>query len=328
MVGNLQYMTKPMAFSALRGKSGEEDYVVIMASCEAIDSLLRYAEEGSVPESWRVERPIRAATVSRMVQSLTDDRRLPLIGIVACIDKPWRFKPASSGCDAGQCSVPANAKIVAIDGGQALAAMRRMLPALGGQTLAVTLLRDPRLSRCQGWHRRIHGIDADDDLIDRVARTLVAKHPVLKGWVEWNRSALSPRSKAMFTYSAIRSATRELVRGMPVDEHAWYNACEDFWNSLDQAFPEWSKVRSGAMLASEMRAGWIHSHGVVTQALAVAVRSAGKKSGDWNGQIARLDWKRSSAFFEGSAIEHGKARKSAFAVAETSRRVAEVLRGV
>ena len=322
-------MADELTFPALRGQSGKGNYVVIMAPCDAVDRLLRYAEDGLVPESWRVERPLHAATVSRMVQGLANDQRLPLVGIVASIDKKWQFKPTGLGCDIGQASLPAKARIVAVDGGQALAAMRRMLPALGGCTVAVTLLHDPQLRQCQGWHRRIHGIGADDsnDLIDRVARALVAKHPVLMGWVEWNRSALSPRSKAMFTYSVIRTATRELVRDMPMYEHSWYNACENFWSSLDQAFPEWSKVRSGEMLASEMRAGWIHSHGVVTQALAVAIRSVGKDYNDWKAQIAKLDWKRSSAFFEGSAIEHGRARKSSFAVAETSRRVVEALRG-
>lgn len=68
----------------------------------------------------------------------------------------------------------------------------------------------------------------------------------------------------------------------------------DFWESVARHFPTWAQVRNGKLAASEVREGFIHSHGIALQAIGKAGNALlrGNPSG-WKSRLkalAQIDW--------------------------------------
>jgi DNA sulfur modification protein DndB len=104
-----------------------------------------------------------------------------------------------------------------------------------------------------------------------------------------------------------------------------------FWEAVAIHFPAWGQVRGGRIPASEVREGFIHSHGIALQAIARAGNALLKKHpNDWKKRlalIAKIDWSRSNAvLWEGRALIGGKVSKSSTNVTLTCNVVKEALR--
>ena len=87
-----------------------------------------------------------------------------------------------------------------------------------------------------------------------------------------------------------------------------------FWEAVAIHFPAWGQVRSGRIPASEVREGYIHSHGIALQAIGRAGNALLKQHPKvWKkrlGAIAAIDWSRRNAkLWEGRALIGGKVSK-------------------
>jgi DNA sulfur modification protein DndB len=102
-----------------------------------------------------------------------------------------------------------------------------------------------------------------------LARLVVMRSPVFRDVVEMERSTLSVRSRKLFTLSAIYSATSALVAGFDGTQsfEAKGTMASTFWEEVAKQFPEWQLVRERKITAGEVRQEYIHSHGIVLQAL-------------------------------------------------------------
>ena len=79
-------------------------------------------------------------------------------------------------------------------------------------------------------------------------------------------------------------------------------------------FPAWAQVRENRLPASEIREGYIHSHGIALQAIGKAGNALLRQHPkDWKkrlGALARIDWSRNNAkIWEGRALIGGKVSK-------------------
>jgi DNA sulfur modification protein DndB len=88
----------------------------------------------------------------------------------------------------------------------------------------------------------------------------------------------------------------------------------DFWEEVATHFPSWAQVREGRMPASEVREGFIHSHGIALQAIGKAGNALlAQHPTDWKKKLAALEkinWSRSNAkLWEGRALIGGKVSK-------------------
>ena len=83
---------------------------------------------------------------------------------------------------------------------------------------------------------------------------------------------------------------------------------------MARQFPAWAQVRDGKLAASEVREGFIHSHGIALQAIGKAGNALLKGNpGGWKSRLkplAQIDWSRKNArLWEGRALIGGKVSK-------------------
>jgi DNA sulfur modification protein DndB len=87
------------------------------------------------------------------------------------------------------------------------------------------------------------------------------------------------------------------------------------WEAVAEHFPAWSKVKEGKIAASEIREGFIHSHGIALQAIGIAGHALLKKFPQgWKKKLnalSKIDWARTNAkLWEGRALIGGKVSKA------------------
>ena len=299
-------------------------YTIAVPVREACNNLI-FNEAGMIPVGWRVTRRLDAKRVTAMTTGLRN-LHLPLSAPLACIDAALKFVPLSSESTLGHLHVPSDAKFILVDGQHRISALKDFIRK-SSDSIPLHVVSDPKLRSCQDIyekiHLRSHGIE--NDRIAKVTQRLATECPIFTGFVDWRRSALSPRSAMLFTLSALTFANRELLRDYQdtVDD---YELASSFWIAVDKNIPDWENVRSGKMTAGALRAATISSHGVVLQAMgrAAAPLLASIRRFDPNHLLrwSTLDWSRGQSLWEGAAIMGGKVWKSSLAISRTS----EILR--
>lgn len=268
--------------------------------------------------------------------------------ITASIDSQVSFEPFSTapGSDRlGTLRVPIDAKFIINDGQHRRAAIIDALeqkPELGYETIAVVFFLDVGLHRCQQMFADLNRYAIRPSrsiglLYDhrnekaKLARLVIMKSDTFRDIVDLEKSSLAPRSRRLFTLSAFFNACADLVHDIAtgdVEEDA--NLAREYWEAVARHFPSWAQVREGRMPASEVREGYIHSHGIALQALGKAGNSLLKsKPARWKGELAglkRIDWSRSNAqLWEGRAMIGGKVSKMRTNVVLTTNVVKKAL---
>jgi len=239
-----------------------------------------------------------------------------------------------------------DARFIINDGQHRRAAIEEALeerPSLGDETIAVVFFLDKGLERCQQMFADLNrhavrpskslGILYDHrDEGAQMARLMVMRSAFFHDLVEMERSTLSPRSRKLFTLSAIYKATQELLDdlGYDDDEQGAAETAAEFWEAVSEQFPEWQQVREGKMAAGEVRRDFIHSHGIVLQALGTVgnqlVRRYPKSWKRHLKPLADLDWSRSNQqLWEGRAMIGGRVSKASHNVTLTTNALKQQL---
>jgi DNA sulfur modification protein DndB len=141
------------------------------------------------------------------------------------------------------------------------------------------------------------------------------KSDIFRDIVDLEKSSLAPRSRKLFTLSAFYNACADLIQDVAtgkLDQDA--QTAREFWDAVARHFPAWTQVRDGKLAASEVREGFIHSHGIALQAIGKAGNALLKGNpGGWKSRLkglAQIDWSRKNArLWEGRALIGGKVSK-------------------
>jgi DNA sulfur modification protein DndB len=161
----------------------------------------------------------------------------------------------------------------------------------------------------------------------KLAKLIVLTSPFFRDVVESEKSTLSPRSRKLFTLSAIYTATSALLNS--ANNSTFHDKAETaiaFWEEVANQFPEWALVRERKMAAGDVRRDFIHSHGIALQAIGKCGNALlRKKSDNWKRRLRRLkkiDWSRSNAkLWEGRAIIGGRVSNAASNVILTTNAI-------
>ncbi len=320
-------------FPAIRGIQARREYYASMCPLRLIPKLFIFDGEEITPEL-RAQRHLNKARVpemSRYVVENPDD--YVFSALTASIDGEVVFERLGGEDRAariGLLHVPMAARFVINDGQHRRAAIEMALahrPELGEETIAVVFFRDTGLKRCQQMFADLNryairpskslGLLYDHrDETAELAKTLVKRSTVFSGLVELEKTTLSRRSRRLFTLSAIYNATGELLKGFELEEPR--EAAElalAFWEEVARHIEEWDHVRAGRATAGEVRTDYIHTHGVVLQALGRVGNALVRwHPRDWPrriGRIAGIDWRRDNAeLWEGRVLLAGRVRKA------------------
>ena len=249
--------------------------------------------------------------------------------LTVSIDSKVDFQALGDQDKLGILKVPMDAKFIINDGQhrrEAIKAAIEQRPELAHETIAVVFFLDIGLERCQQMFADLnrHAIrpsrsigllyDHRNDKA-KLAKLVILKSRFYKAVVDMEKSSLAPRSRKLFTLSAFYNACADLVEGLAtgnLNDDA--KLAREFWEEVASHFPAWEQVKDGRMPASEVREGFIHSHGIALQAIGKAGNAlliAHPK--DWKKKLSaleKIDWSRANAkVWEGRALIGGKVSK-------------------
>ncbi|KGG85571.1 DNA sulfur modification protein DndB [Comamonas thiooxydans] len=344
MAENFSYV-----FPAIRGVQAGREYYVSMCPLRLLTRLFTFDEEELMPEL-RAQRTLNRARVPDIARYVLDNKTsYTFSAITVSVDGAVRFDPVGVDGPAnfrmGALTVSMDAKFIVNDGQHRRAAIVQALeaaPELGEETIAVVFFLDRGLERCQQMFADLnrHAVKPSASLgvlyDHRSAAASLARHlsltsSVFKNLIETERSSLSPRSRKLFTLSALNFATSELLVDKELEDFASASKkCLEFWELIGEQIPEWTYVRESKMTSGEVRRDFIHSHAIVLQSLGRAGRALYQlPAAERQMRVKRLrgvDWSRQNATtWEGRAMVGGSMAKSGQNIILTSNEIKRVL---
>ncbi|MGD9537114.1 MAG: DNA sulfur modification protein DndB [Alphaproteobacteria bacterium] len=320
-------------FPAIRGIQAQREYYVSMCPMRLLPKIFLFDEEELVPEL-RAQRQLNKARLPELSRYITENPdNYVFSAITVSIDAAVSFEQLAMEGDAGRIGllhIPMSARFIINDGQHRRAAIDRALrekPELGDESIAVVFFLDIGLARCQQMFADLNryairpskslGILYDyRDETARLAKALIANSRVFRDVVELEKTSLAARSRRLFTLSAIYHATGELLNGMQETEpRESAELALTFWETVAGNIEEWERVRRGELSAGEVRADFIHTHGVVLQALARAGHALIERyPKQWQKKLSgikNIDWRRdNSNLWEGRALLGGQVSKA------------------
>lgn len=320
------------SFTALRGIQAGRAYYSIMCPLKLVPRIFIFDEEELDP-SLRAQRILNRARVPDIARYLLNNPQdYVFSSITASLDAEVEFEPLDpKNREIGTLRIPMTGRFVVNDGQHRRAAIEEALkeqPELGDETLSIVLFIDAGLRRSQQMFADLNkhavrptmslGILYDHrDACAELARRLAETNSTFKGLTEMEKSSISNRSRKMFTLSSVYQATKRLLRlgakGQPTP--AQEELAQDFWAEVGTQIEDWVAAREGQIRSSELRADYVHAHGVALQALGIAGASlveAHPRS--WRKKLRTLqkvDWSRKNAeVWEGRALVGGRVNKT------------------
>lgn len=333
------------SFPAIRGIQAGREYYVAMCPMKVIPKIFQF-NEGSLPPEIRSQRTLNEARVPEIARyMLQNTESYVFSALTASIDADTHFDSLDSEHgDNGILFVSMNGDFLINDGQHRRAAIEQALredPDLGDETIAVVFFIDRGVKQAQQMFTDLnkHAVQPSPSLNvlydhrdpkARVIREVVLKSSFYNDLVEMERSNLVARSRKLFTLSALHSATSALLTDLgkqTVEEYI--EVATEFWSCLAQHLKEWQLVYEGVVLASEVRQNYLHTHGVMLQALGKTGNALiQQRPDDWQKDLAKLqlvDWSRNSSIWEGRAIVMGRVKASRENIILTSNHIKSTL---
>lgn len=338
--------TQPtLTFPVIRGLQARREYYVAMWSLRMLRQISIF-DEDELPPELRAQRTLNKARIpeiSDYVLNNPDD--YVFSALTVSIDSDVIFEPLPGQEKLGLLRVPMDARFIINDGQHRRAAIIEALkhrPELEHETIAVVFFLDIGLERCQQMFADLNryairpsrslGLlyDHRNDKA-KLAKLVIMKSDFFREIVDMEKSSLAPRSRKLFTLSAFYNACADLVNGLATGnlvEDA--NLARGFFEATAKHFPQWAQVRDGKIPASEIREGYIHSHGIALQAIGKAGNALlHTYPKDWEGRLTtleKIDWSRNNTkLWEGRAMIGGKISKVTTNIVLTTNVIKAVL---
>ena len=329
-------------FPAVRGVQAGREFYVAMCPLAVIPKVFA-PDESNQRAHERGQRILNKRRVPKLARFVLENPRdYSFSAITACIDGPASFEPIGEEQDweLGRLRVPVAANLLITDGQhrwRAICEVLRREPSLANETMPVVLYLNEGLERRQQIFAdlNMHGVRPTRSLgilydhrdpLAAMARMLVDEVPLFADRTEVEKTTISNRSAKLFTLSAIYQATAALLgkREGDMAGEADFRVALRFWQTLGEVIPEWSAVIANKAKPWELRARYVHAHGVVLQALGAAGRQLVAEVHSWEDRlrsdsIVKIDWSRSNVrLWEGRTLSHGRVSKARKHVALTA----------
>jgi DNA sulfur modification protein DndB len=329
-------------FPSLKGIQAGREYFISQCPIRLLPRIFAF-DDSDLPVEARAQRTLNKDRVPEITRYILQNRNEYVFSaITASIDADVTFTPLDSeNPEIGVLSVPLSARFIVNDGQHRRAALSAALetnPELGDETIAVVFFIDVDLRRSQQMFADLnrHGVKPSVSIgvlydhrepLAEISRKVVRAIPLLQDLVEYERTTLAPRSRKLFTFSAIHTANSSLLISSAEQQ---IEIATVFWNAVIEAFPEWSEVHNKRLSASEVRQDFVHSHGTVLHAIGkVGNAMIREKRNDWTqltAVLASLNWLRTNATdWEGRVLIGGRVSKSNQSVLLTSALIKEKL---
>lgn len=329
------------SFPAVRGIQAGRPCYIAMCPMRLIPKIFVFNED-EVPPELRAQRTLNVARVPEIASYLIENPKdYTLSAITASIDAAVQFEPSADtglGQNIGTLSIPMDAQILINDGQHRRAAIEvavRDNPEIGYDNIPVLFFIDEGLDRSQQMFadlnkNAVRPSDSISTLYDRrdqaaeLARHIVRNVDIFSRLTDFEKSSISNRSSKLFTLSAIKNASKALLRvskGQIISSEDRAIAVS-FWTVVAEQMSDWQMANRKKVATSELREGFIHAHGVMLQALGVVgAELLSRPESEWRTILSGLkdiDWARANPDWEGRAIFHGRISKATTSVVLTA----------
>ncbi len=338
--------TEPhFSFPVIRGLQARREYYVAMWTLRNLSKISIY-DEDEVPAEMRAQRTLNSARIPEIADYILDNPEdYVFSALTVSIDSEVAFEKMDEQGKLGMLRVPMGARFIINDGQHRRAAIKAALdqrPELGHETIAIVFFLDFGLQRSQQMFSDLnrHAIRPSRSLgllydhrseKAKLAKLVVFESDKFRDIVETERTSLAKRSRKLFTLSAFYNACADLLAGLAtgnLSEDA--RRAREFWEEVADHFPSWAQVREDRMPASEIREGYLHSHGIALQALGKAGNALlVERPKDWRKSLAaleKIDWSRkNSKVWEGRAMNLGVVQKKTSNIVLTTNVIKQAL---
>lgn len=334
-------------FPAIKGIQAKREYYVSMVPLEVIAKIFQFADEELPPEV-RAQRVLNKARIPEIRDYiLSNPDGYVFSALTVSVDSSMEFKEIDSeNPQVGMISIPMTSRFLINDGQHRRAAIAEALklnPALKGEHISVVFYKDEGLLRSQQMFsdlnrfaikptKSINILFNSREESSIIAKRLIEEVSVFKDLVEKERTAISNRSKALFTLSAICTATNELLTGsmLPLEEKV--ELAKHYWSTVGSYIKEWKQVKSGECKSSEIRKDYICSLSITLVALGYGGNMLMQKyPSDWEKHLSHLeniDWSKNNPLWENLVFVNGKVAANRSTQRAMSAYIAEVLLGM
>lgn len=324
-------------FPSVRGVQAGRAYFISQCPIRLLPKLFSFTD-AELPPEMRSQRSLNLKRVPEISSYVVENRDSYVFSaITASIDAEVQFEPNPAGQDRlGDLHVPLDARFIINDGQHRHAALSHALeadPSLGDESIAVVFFIDLGLARSQQMFADLnrHSVkpspsigvlyDHRDPLADMTRKVLEYLAP-LAALVEREKTTLAPKSRKLFTLSAVHQAHKALTAGIP--DEARLDCAVAFWTASFAGLSDWQSVAQGNQSAGEIRQEMIHSHGTLLHALGRAANTIARQGsnanwGHYTETLQRIDWsRRPTSPWNGRVVIAGHVSKSNQSVALAS----------
>lgn len=298
-------------FPAVKGIQANKEYFTSMVPLEIIPKIFQFADEGLPPEI-RAQRVLNKSRIPEMRDYIINNPESYVFSsLTVSVDGAMVFEPINEVDPMiGYISISMSARFLINDGQHRRAAIAEAIkinPALKNEHISVVFYHDKGLKSSQQMFsdlnryairptKSINILFNSREESSIIAKEVIKDVSVFTGLTEKEKTTVSNRSKALFTLSAISTATIELLKDIKLDTSQKTNLAIEFWNEVASNMPEWLSVMRQEKRSSEVRSSSICSLSITL----VAIGHGGNKllhalPNDWKkkvSNIAKVNWKK------------------------------------
>lgn len=337
------------SFPVIRGIQAGREYYTTMCPLKLVPRLFKFVEY-DLPADLRAQRTLNKQRIPSLARYIIDNKAsYAFSALTVSIDGEVHFEAASTdpiGKKLGVLSIPMEARFLINDGQHRRAAIEEALqecPELADETISVVFFVDAGLKRSQQMFADLNryavrttrslGILYDHrDPLAELARMLADTVSVFIGMTEKEKTTISNRSRRLFTLSSIYQATKLLLQKGKNDKISKQEEklAIEFWTDVSKNIPDWLLCKQKKVPAYELRADYVHAHGIALSALATAGSTLiATHPRSWKKHLTALkglDWNRHSKdIWEGRALIGGRLSKAKSNVTLTSNLLKQTL---
>lgn len=312
-------------FPAVKGIQANKEYFTAMVPLEIIPKFFQFADEELPPEI-RAQRILNKSRIPEMRDYIINNPESYVFSsLTVSVDGAMLFEPINEVDPMiGHISISMSARFLINDGQHRRAAIAEAIkinPDLKHEHISVVFYHDKGLKSSQQMFsdlnryairptKSINILFNSREESSIIAKEVVKDVSVFTGLTEKEKTTVSNRSKALFTLSAISTATIELLKDVKLDMPEKTKLAIEFWNEVASIMPEWLAVMRQEKRSSEVRSGSICSLSITL----VAIGHGGNKllhtyPHDWKERIANLakvDWKKDNPIWNDLVFVNGK----------------------
>lgn len=314
-------------FPAVRGIQATREYYISMVPLEVIPRIFQfYAEE--LPPEIRAQRTLNRTRIPEMCSYIVDNPDSYIFSsLTVSVDGDMCFDPlGQDDPNIGYIRIPMNSRFLINDGQHRQAAIAEAIkkrPELKNEHISVVFFKDRGLAQAQQMFsdlnryairptRSINILFSSREESSIIAKSVIEKVDIFKGRIEKERTTISNRSKALFTLSAVCTATEVLLRDIeiPLDVQAKADLAAKFWSQVENCMPIWNKVKTGELKPADIRHEYICSLSVVLVAIGAGGNALIRSfPGNWERVLSRLDavdWSKDNPVWQNLIFINGR----------------------